>query len=519
MIRLIQRRLIIPRGDTGSFTIPLIGATKNNSTAVFTIFDPKTKTRVFKKNIPIDSDSLTIDFLHEETVNIVPGRYLWDIKFYSNPKYDDVDETSIIDGEEVDSYYAGYTLPVCEIRETGDDYLVAMKDSEYLTPEQINLVVSALDKIQRIETDIKENVYHTPIIQNDNWYIWDISEEDYVDSGVSVKGENGITPNFSIGTVTTLASNDDATVEITGTEENVVINFGIPKGADGEDGLSDVTREEFDELYNYIHNLFPSSVNVGPANKIYIGDYDALSINNFSVSIEPRKTTNTESQVTNAVPRSTVLITCASGTEDGRSPLATVTDLPVGFYYGSLNIDNSKLEKSGDMLVYDIIDQNYVYNSIEQYLLNRSGQTSYYINENTIHIAIQNPPNPLNPSPYMYNDTDFPIYYCSHLEHENSTEDKPHWYLENYILHLYLPISAGTTFEEIKTWFSEQVTAGTPFQLFLPYRSIQKTNISSIYKYNKDAVFSCEEGLNLTINYNVDMSKIISLYYKVEARE
>lgn len=519
MIRLIQRRLIIPRGDTGSFTIPLIGATKNNSTAVFTIFDPKTKTRVFKKNIPIDSDSLTIDFLHEETVNIVPGRYLWDIKFYSNPKYDDADETSIIDGEEVDSYYAGYTLPICEIRETGDDYLVAMKDSEYLTPEQINLVVSALDKIQRIETDIKENVYHTPIIQNDNWYVWDISEEDYVDSGVSAKGEDGITPNFSIGTVTTLASDDDATVEITRTEENVIFNFGIPKGADGDDGASDVTREEFDELYNYIHNLFPSSVSIGPAKKIYIGNYDALNINSFSLSIIPEEIVDTENQIIHSIPRDEITITCESSTQDQRSPLTTIVNLPTSFYFGEVNLDKAKLKKTGDMLTYDVIEQNYAYNSVEQYMLNRSGQTSYQINENTIHIAIQNPPNPLNPSPYMYNDTDFPIYYCSHLEHENSTEDKSHWYLENYTLHLYLPIEVGTTFEEIKTWFAAQSAAGTPFQLFLPYRTAEKTNISAINKYNTDVIFSCEEDLPLMIDYGIDMNKIINLYYKVEARE
>ena len=34
MIRLIQRRLIIPRGDTGSFTIPTQGTVGNNDIAV-----------------------------------------------------------------------------------------------------------------------------------------------------------------------------------------------------------------------------------------------------------------------------------------------------------------------------------------------------------------------------------------------------------------------------------------------------------------------------------------------------
>ena len=40
MIRLIQRRLIIPRGDTGSFSIPTIGTVGASDIAIFGIFDP-----------------------------------------------------------------------------------------------------------------------------------------------------------------------------------------------------------------------------------------------------------------------------------------------------------------------------------------------------------------------------------------------------------------------------------------------------------------------------------------------
>ena len=46
------------------------------------------------------------------------------------------------------------------------------------------------------------------------------------------KGDNGITPNFTIGTVTTLNSDQNATVTISGTFPNLVLNFGIPKGKD-----------------------------------------------------------------------------------------------------------------------------------------------------------------------------------------------------------------------------------------------------------------------------------------------
>ena len=40
-------------------------------------------------------------------------------------------------------------------------------------------------------------------------------------------------PNFTIGTVTTLPSGSDATVTLTGTYPNLVLNFGIPSGGSG----------------------------------------------------------------------------------------------------------------------------------------------------------------------------------------------------------------------------------------------------------------------------------------------
>ena len=46
------------------------------------------------------------------------------------------------------------------------------------------------------------------------------------------KGDNGISPSFTIGTVTTLDSDQNATVTISGTFPNLVLNFGIPRGRD-----------------------------------------------------------------------------------------------------------------------------------------------------------------------------------------------------------------------------------------------------------------------------------------------
>lgn len=123
MIRLIQRRLIIPRGDTGSFTVPTLGTVGDGDIAVFSIYDTLTHTTVFEKEITATSDTLTFEFSHEDTVNLKPKKYVWDIKIYKNPQYetDDNEETKLVGGDEINSYYAAFSLPICEIREVAQN--------------------------------------------------------------------------------------------------------------------------------------------------------------------------------------------------------------------------------------------------------------------------------------------------------------------------------------------------------------------------------------------------------------
>ena len=49
MIRLIGRRLIIPRGDTGTFTIPTHGEVGEGDIAILSIYDPLTHKTVCEK--------------------------------------------------------------------------------------------------------------------------------------------------------------------------------------------------------------------------------------------------------------------------------------------------------------------------------------------------------------------------------------------------------------------------------------------------------------------------------------
>lgn len=121
MIRLIQRRLIIPRGDTGSFTIPLQGTVGENDTVIFFIYDPMTKKQVSSIKGEIENDVITINFTPDKTINLDPRKYYWDIVIYKNPEYEEGDEQSKelppINGEEINSYYAAFSLPICEIKE------------------------------------------------------------------------------------------------------------------------------------------------------------------------------------------------------------------------------------------------------------------------------------------------------------------------------------------------------------------------------------------------------------------
>lgn len=151
MIRLINRRLIIPRGDTGSFTVPVLTNSSAADISVFTIFDCLTRRKVFQKEITAADNTLTVEFTHEDTVNLVPGRYVWDIKYYKNPTYADGE---LIDGEEVDSYYAGFSLPICEIKETGDTLLLADDaPTSTMSPLQLNVINAAISETNASKRD------------------------------------------------------------------------------------------------------------------------------------------------------------------------------------------------------------------------------------------------------------------------------------------------------------------------------------------------------------------------------
>ena len=112
MIRLIGRKLIIPQGDTGTFTIPTQGTVTTGDRAILSIYDNLTHTTILQKSIDATNETLTFTFDSNDTLVMQDGtpiepddrgyRYSWDI--------------TLIRADSVDSYYAGFRLPSCVIK-------------------------------------------------------------------------------------------------------------------------------------------------------------------------------------------------------------------------------------------------------------------------------------------------------------------------------------------------------------------------------------------------------------------
>ena len=104
-----------------------------------------------------------------------------------------------------------------------------------VSPEQ----AESISKIPQIEEGLR-NV-GTDLSLSDNTLKLKNSSGVEIGKGVTLpkgeKGETGVTPNITIGTVTTLEAGQQATVTKTGSKEEPVFNFGIPKGEKGVDGV------------------------------------------------------------------------------------------------------------------------------------------------------------------------------------------------------------------------------------------------------------------------------------------
>lgn len=120
MIRMIGKRLLIPKGDTGIFSLPNKEFFYPEDVAIFSVRDKLTNTTVIEKYIDATAPYLVIDIKHEDTCNLSAGKYFWDIKIYRRPEYDE--DGKIISAEEIDSYYSAYEQPLLIIKEVAKRY-------------------------------------------------------------------------------------------------------------------------------------------------------------------------------------------------------------------------------------------------------------------------------------------------------------------------------------------------------------------------------------------------------------
>lgn len=122
MIRTIGTRIIIPKGDTGSFTLPIKKENLLDSDiAIFSVKDYLTSTTVIEKNINIVENQVLVHIEHEDTAKLAAGKYFWDIKVYHRPDYDE--EGNIVDALEIDSYYSAFEQPQLIIKEVAKNHV------------------------------------------------------------------------------------------------------------------------------------------------------------------------------------------------------------------------------------------------------------------------------------------------------------------------------------------------------------------------------------------------------------
>ena len=111
--------------------------------------------------------------------------------------------------------------------------------SEYVTETEMNEAIANVSSggsvdlsgyATKDELNTKANISDVPTAIET--YVTTHRDELKGDTGAAGRdGTNAVNPNFTIGTVTTLEPNESPTVTLSGTYPNLVLNFGIPRGA------------------------------------------------------------------------------------------------------------------------------------------------------------------------------------------------------------------------------------------------------------------------------------------------
>ena len=98
--------------------------------------------------------------------------------------------------------------------------------------EQLNKIPMIEQSVEEITNELNSKANTSDIPTAIETYVTTHRDELKGDTGAAGRdGTNAVNPNFTIGTVTTLEPNESPTVTLSGTYPNLVLNFGIPRGA------------------------------------------------------------------------------------------------------------------------------------------------------------------------------------------------------------------------------------------------------------------------------------------------
>lgn len=90
-----SNEIVIPKGDTGMFTITIYGTTfDDDDEAIFAVVDKSGRT-IFEKSIRFVNNTVTVRLTNAETKNMPIGKHNWDLRAVMNFEEDITDVHSL----------------------------------------------------------------------------------------------------------------------------------------------------------------------------------------------------------------------------------------------------------------------------------------------------------------------------------------------------------------------------------------------------------------------------------------
>lgn len=109
----------------------------------------------------------------------------------------------------------------------------------------LNTVEKALDDMQKLIETAQDIAVKVPYIDNGIWWVWNIAQNQYVDTGISAQGERGADGSDGFSPTITVAEDTSNSYILTITDINGSFDTPNLKGADGtSDSSASITIDE-----------------------------------------------------------------------------------------------------------------------------------------------------------------------------------------------------------------------------------------------------------------------------------